>query len=176
MVLMVLADAATSATSIPQSVANRLSCACLVFVQGALAGSAELNSSIPTSKLCKALLRCFDNRTESCRDMAVSSCSRLLQVDPDATLGLLPYVLPVLVERLQCDEVGAHRGFLVQHCVSGMRVEGNPCLCQPMQQPVQQPQGPLAHANDCTLVSCRSSAAACPSDFGPAVLCCCVTC
>lgn len=38
--------------------------------------------------------------------MAVSCCSTILQSDPDATLGLLPYVLPVLVERLQCDEVG----------------------------------------------------------------------
>lgn len=43
--------------------------------------------------------------------MAVSSCSRLLQLDPDATLGLLPYVLPVLMERLQCDEVMTHAAF-----------------------------------------------------------------
>lgn len=83
---------------------------CDPFIQGALADSASL-SSCPTSKLCKALLRCFDNRTESCRDMAVSSCSRLLQLDPDATLGLLPYVLPVLMERLQCDEVMTHAAF-----------------------------------------------------------------
>lgn len=75
--------------------------------------SAAASLSLPTSKLCKALLRCFDNRTEACRDKAVACCSMLLQADPDAVLSLLPYVMPVLVERLQCDEVSA---LPQQHC------------------------------------------------------------
>jgi hypothetical protein len=78
---------------------------CVTSLQAVLK-DAEAASALPTAKLCKALLRCFEHHTEACRDMAVSCLSSLLQADPDATLGLLPYVIPVLVERLQCDEVG----------------------------------------------------------------------
>lgn len=73
-------------------------------LQAALA-DVEVASAVPSAKLCKALLRSFDNRTEACRDMAVSCLTQILQLDPDLTLSLLPYVMPVLVERMQCDEV-----------------------------------------------------------------------
>jgi hypothetical protein len=88
-----------------------------MLLQEALSDAAAAASlSLPTSKLCKALLRCFDSRAEACRDTAVSCCSMLLQADPDAVLSLLPYIMPVLVERLQCDEVRA----LPQHFRAGI--------------------------------------------------------
>lgn len=91
-----------------------LPCYCL---QAALAGMpAAEASALPTSKLGKALLRCFDARAEACRDMAVSCFTELLHMDPDATLGLLPYAMPVLGERLQCDEVSCRRKWCLCAC------------------------------------------------------------
>jgi len=75
-----------------------------VPVQAALSNAAP-DSTFPTAKLGKSLLRCFDNRAETCRDLSVSCFTRLLQIDPDMTLAMLPYAVPVLGERLQASEV-----------------------------------------------------------------------
>jgi hypothetical protein len=62
---------------------------------------------LPTQKLGKAVLRCFEHRSEACRELAAATATALLRADPDATLALLPYAMPVLEERLHADEVCA---------------------------------------------------------------------
>jgi hypothetical protein len=51
--------------------------------------------------MCKPLLRRFDDVSEKCRDLAASCVLKLLRSCPDEALGLLPYVVPVLEERLR---------------------------------------------------------------------------
>jgi hypothetical protein len=70
--------------------------------------AASLSPSHPHSvNLGKAVLRCMDQRAEACRELAARACTALLRADPDATLALLPYAMPVLEERLRADEVRA---------------------------------------------------------------------
>eukprot|EP00879_Flechtneria_rotunda_P022808 GHRR01024092.1.p2 GENE.GHRR01024092.1~~GHRR01024092.1.p2 ORF type:complete len:126 (+),score=27.28 GHRR01024092.1:496-873(+) len=64
---------------------------------------ADVIAEALTSKLGKGLLRQFDNRSEACRELVVSTFKRLLQAGPDATLQMLPYVMPVMEERLHLD-------------------------------------------------------------------------
>jgi hypothetical protein len=58
------------------------------------------------AKLGKAVLRRFDDRSEACRELAVTAFSQLMQMAPDGVLALLPYALPVLEERLHMNQVG----------------------------------------------------------------------
>jgi hypothetical protein len=98
----------------------------LIHLQAALA-DVEIASAVPSAKVCKALLRSFDNRTEACRDMAVSCLTQILHIDPDSTLSLLPYVMPVLVERMQCDEVSScHHSLhtVLKYCCAQVLLSG----------------------------------------------------
>ncbi|EFJ44828.1 hypothetical protein VOLCADRAFT_106220 [Volvox carteri f. nagariensis] len=51
--------------------------------------------------LGKALLRRFDDPSDTCREMAVTGLLRLLQAAPGAVLSLLPYAFPVVSERVR---------------------------------------------------------------------------
>jgi len=53
------------------------------------------------SHLVKPLLRRFDDASERCRELAASCTLQTLRSGPDHALALLPYVMPVLEERLQ---------------------------------------------------------------------------
>ena len=52
------------------------------------------------NKIGKALLRRFDDPSEACRDLSVSLLTSLISIAPHSTLSLLPYVMPVLQERI----------------------------------------------------------------------------
>jgi hypothetical protein len=62
--------------------------------------SAGLRPPLPCS-LVKPLLRRFDDASEQCREVAAWCALELLRRAPDEALALLPYVVPVLEERLQ---------------------------------------------------------------------------
>lgn len=100
-----------------------------------LAVASPCSSTSPAAKLGKALLRCFEHRSEACRDMSASCFMKLLQVDADSTLSMLPYAMPVLVERLQCDEVSSRtpQGTAQTTCSkakqSSQPTPGQYCVC-----------------------------------------------
>jgi hypothetical protein len=50
--------------------------------------------------LIKPLLRRFEDASDACRGLAAEVALALLQVHPKDALALLPYVVPVLEERL----------------------------------------------------------------------------
>jgi hypothetical protein len=58
-----------------------------------------------SSWLGKALIKCFADQSEQARIIAVSTFYSGLQRYPDAAMPMLPYLMPVLVERLQLDPV-----------------------------------------------------------------------
>ncbi|KAG2499196.1 hypothetical protein HYH03_002777 [Edaphochlamys debaryana] len=68
---------------------------------------AWLTERLESDGLGKALLRRFDDPSESHREMAVTCLLRLLRAAPGAVLTLLPYVFPVLSERVCFKEEGA---------------------------------------------------------------------
>eukprot|EP00898_Chlorokybus_atmophyticus_P002042 jgi/Chlat1/2839/Chrsp194S02999 len=60
--------------------------------------SAELEEGVEV--IGKALVRRFEDSSEQCRELAVSTLAELLEACPSATHALLPYVVPALQERL----------------------------------------------------------------------------
>ncbi|GAX77040.1 hypothetical protein CEUSTIGMA_g4487.t1 [Chlamydomonas eustigma] len=56
-------------------------------------------------KLGKALLRRYDDSAEACRELAVSILSGLLKAAPHSVLSMMPYIVPVLEERLCMDSL-----------------------------------------------------------------------
>ena len=54
-----------------------------------------------SSWLGKALVKCFADDSEAVRTGAINLFSKLIRVHSDAVLPMLPYVMPVLEERLQ---------------------------------------------------------------------------
>ena len=51
-------------------------------------------------KIGKALLRRFDDPSEAIRDLSVSLLTSLISIAPHSTLSLLPYIMPVIEERI----------------------------------------------------------------------------
>ncbi|WIA41829.1 hypothetical protein OEZ86_009159 [Tetradesmus obliquus] len=72
----------------------------VAFVSRTPPPSAEDVAEALSCKLGKALLRRFEDKSEACREAAVSTFNAMLQAGADATLSLLPYAIPVLEERL----------------------------------------------------------------------------
>lgn len=72
---------------------------------GSSSGSSSSDATLSAPALCrtltKPLLRRFDDASEKCREMAAGCALKLLRSCPDEVLGLLPYIMPVLEERLQ---------------------------------------------------------------------------
>lgn len=69
----------------------------------AAAGGPPPPAAAPKAPLAlfKPLLRRFDDASEQCRELAAGCLLRLLKAYPDEALGLLPYAVPVLEERMQ---------------------------------------------------------------------------
>ncbi|GLI68794.1 hypothetical protein VaNZ11_013291 [Volvox africanus] len=65
-----------------------------------------LTERLEQDGLGKALLRRFDDPSDTCREMAVTGLLRLLQAAPQAVLSLLPYAFPVISERVRHREEG----------------------------------------------------------------------
>ncbi|GIL43409.1 hypothetical protein Vafri_1181 [Volvox africanus] len=66
-----------------------------------------LTERLEEDGLGKALLRRFDDPSDTNREMAVSGLLRLLQAAPHAVLSLLPYAFPVISERVRHREEGS---------------------------------------------------------------------
>ncbi|GIL99070.1 hypothetical protein Vretimale_4331 [Volvox reticuliferus] len=66
-----------------------------------------LTERLEDGGLGKALLRRFDDPSDTCREMAVTGLLRLLQAAPQAVLSLLPYAFPVISERVRHREEGS---------------------------------------------------------------------
>jgi len=58
-----------------------------------------LEEAIETA-IGKGLLRCFDDPSEATRELAITVFTRLLEVAPNSSMALQPYLFPVLEERL----------------------------------------------------------------------------
>lgn len=67
-------------------------------------GDSAFMSDVLASWLGKALLKLFADPTEAVRRAAVRFFMTSIEQGPDSVLQLLPYIIPVLEERLQAEQ------------------------------------------------------------------------
>lgn len=106
----VLQSAATLSRTSPDN-------SCVQDAFTASPSSQEQSESAMQSNLGKALLRKFDDKSEACRELAISCFMTVLSAAPDSNLQLLPYTMPVLEERLQLVAVGRCDDTTCIHCM-----------------------------------------------------------
>ncbi len=103
---------------------------------------------LPAS-LAKPLLRRLDDASAKCRELAAACVLRLLRGRPDASLELLPYVMPVLEERMErrVGGMSGHAHVGARACAACAHIYG-----PTTDHPTIQPAGPVEPSEEVRLM------------------------